>query len=83
MSNSSKNSSGVTFLSMLGLLFIGLKLGKVIAWSWWLVLLPLYGPITILIGVCMLVLIGRLGAVATTGIADKRRLKRMIREGTE
>ena len=29
------------FLGLLGLLFIGLKLGGVIAWSWWFVLSPL------------------------------------------
>ena len=29
------------FLPLLALLLIGLKLGNVIAWSWWLVLLPL------------------------------------------
>lgn len=28
----------------LGLIFIVLKLCDVIDWSWWLVLLPLYGP---------------------------------------
>jgi len=39
----------MTWLGMLGLLFIGLKLGNVIAWSWWLVLLPLYGGILALI----------------------------------
>lgn len=32
----------VGFLGLLGLLFIGLKLGSVITWGWWLVLLPLY-----------------------------------------
>jgi membrane protein implicated in regulation of membrane protease activity len=26
------------------LLFIGFKMADVIAWSWWLVLLPLYAP---------------------------------------
>ena len=31
------------FLPLLGLLFIALKLTNVITWSWWLVLLPLYG----------------------------------------
>jgi hypothetical protein len=30
------------FLMLLGLLFIGLKLTGFIAWSWWLVLLPVY-----------------------------------------
>lgn len=33
----------VGFFGLLGLLFIGLKLGGVIDWSWWLVTMPLYG----------------------------------------
>jgi hypothetical protein len=37
------------FWPALGLLFIGLKLTEVIAWSWWLVLLPVYGPILLII----------------------------------
>lgn len=36
------NSGGVSFLGLLGILFIALKLTGYIAWSWWLVLLPLY-----------------------------------------
>ncbi len=40
----------VTFLSLLGLLFIGLKLGKVIDWSWWWVLAPFWiGPALLLL----------------------------------
>lgn len=31
------------FFIFLGLAFIVLKLCKVIAWSWWLVLFPIYG----------------------------------------
>ena len=33
------------FLGALTLLFIGLKLAEIISWSWWLVLLPMYGPL--------------------------------------
>ena len=40
-------NTGIGFLSLLGLLFIGLKLGGVIDWSWWLVLLPLYGGLAL------------------------------------
>ena len=29
--------------TLLGVLFVGLKLAHIINWSWWLVLLPLYG----------------------------------------
>lgn len=32
----------MNFLSLLAVLFIGLKLAGIILWSWWLVLLPLY-----------------------------------------
>lgn len=37
------------FLWALGLLFIGLKLTGHIAWAWWLVLLPIYGPAVVLL----------------------------------
>ena len=42
------------FLPLLGLLFIALKLTNVIAWSWWLVLLPLYGGLAFLLGILAL-----------------------------
>jgi hypothetical protein len=33
-----------TFLALLGLLFIALKLAGYISWSWWLVTAPLWVP---------------------------------------
>lgn len=42
---------GVGFLGLLAILFIGLKLGGLIDWSWWLVLLPLYGPLTLVLAI--------------------------------
>lgn len=45
MSNDSSTNSGIGFLGVLAILFITLKLCKVITWSWWLVLFPLYGPL--------------------------------------
>lgn len=39
----------LTFPTALTLLFIGLKLGHVIDWSWWIVLLPMLWPIYLLI----------------------------------
>lgn len=68
----SKSETSVTvgpgFFTLLGLLFIGLKLAEIIDWSWWLVLLPLYGPplllLTVIGGVLMLGLfIGFLSAL--------------------
>ena len=45
MSDGNTSSSGIGFIGLLTILFIGLKLGEVITWSWWLVLLPLYGSV--------------------------------------
>lgn len=36
--------AGVGLPGLLGLLFIGLKLGGAIDWSWWWVLAPFWGP---------------------------------------
>jgi hypothetical protein len=36
-----------TTLDLLGIAFVVLKLCGVIDWSWWLVLLPLYGPLAL------------------------------------
>ena len=43
------NPTGVGFCSLLGLLFIGLKLGGVINWSWWWVTCPLWIGIAVFI----------------------------------
>ena len=40
--NSSGASGGASFMTLLGLLFIGLKLGKVIDWKWIWVLAPIW-----------------------------------------
>ena len=39
--NNLPTSSGIGFMGVLQVLFIGLKLGHVIDWAWWKVLLPL------------------------------------------
>lgn len=37
-------------LGLLGVMFIGLKLADIIAWSWWFVLMPLYAiPLVLII----------------------------------
>lgn len=47
----------MSFLGLLGLLFIGLRLSNVITWSWALVLLPLYGGVAFLLITFLLVFI--------------------------
>lgn len=45
---------GEGFLVLLFLLFLGLKLGNVISWSWWWVFAPLWIPLAL--GVLVLLL---------------------------
>lgn len=52
MSTPSKSTGPKFFLPALALLFIGLKLTGHIAWSWWWVLAPLWGPFAVLVLVC-------------------------------
>ena len=54
MSDNSSSSSGVGFFGLLTVLFVGLKLTEVITWSWWLVLLPAYGGVTLLIALVVI-----------------------------
>ena len=37
------SSSGISFMGMLTILFIGLKLTNYVDWSWWWVLSPIWG----------------------------------------
>ena len=41
--------TGIGFFGLLGILFIGLKLGHAIDWSWWWVLAPLWGPLAVVL----------------------------------
>jgi hypothetical protein len=47
MSNKNENNNGMSFLGVLTLIFIVLKLTGSIAWSWWWVLCPLWAPFAI------------------------------------
>ena len=51
--NTQTSSGGISFLGLLTILFIGLKLGDVIAWSWWWVLSPLWLPIVLVSGIVL------------------------------
>lgn len=58
MANLQKTSSGgFPFLAILSLIFITLKLCSVISWSWWWVLVPIWGPAAIVIALILINLI--------------------------
>lgn len=56
MSAESNNGGGIGFLGGLALLFIGLKLGQVITWSWWWVLSPLWIPAALVVAILLVAL---------------------------
>lgn len=58
------SSSGIGFTGLLTILFIGLKLGGVITWSWVWVLSPLWISAAIVMGILLLVLLGFLIVLA-------------------
>ena len=53
--NNNNTSSGVTFASLLFLLFLALKLTHVIDWSWWWITTPIWGPFVIVAVVLIII----------------------------
>ena len=58
--NNTTQTASVSFplFGVLGVVFVVLKLTGVIAWSWWWVLLPFYGPYLlglVILGVFLLI----------------------------
>jgi len=54
-SKSGLSYGGPGLLTLLGVLFIGLKLTGYIDWPWWLVLLPLYGGLIVVLLVALII----------------------------
>ncbi len=75
MDNKSTVSGGVGLFTLLLILFVGLKLGNVINWSWFWVLSPLWGPVVIVVGVILIMLL----AAFISGKIDERRTRKAIK----
>lgn len=56
--SSSSSSGGIGFGGALAILFIGLKLGGVITWSWLWVLSPLWIPFVLVLFILAVVAVG-------------------------
>lgn len=54
------NNGGIGFYELLGLLLVGLKLGGVINWSWWLVTLPFWWWIAVLAVIALVAIVASL-----------------------
>ena len=53
--NKSSSSGGMGFLGVLQIVFIVLKLCKVITWSWWVVLIPLWIELVVVVGILLFI----------------------------
>ena len=51
MASSNNSSGGVGVLGLLGVLFVGLKLGGIIDWSWWWVTAPFWGGLVVVLAI--------------------------------
>jgi hypothetical protein len=60
MANDVKASGGIGFGGLLTIVFIVLKLTKVIDWSWWWVTCPLWIPVAIFVVLVIIVLLIRM-----------------------
>lgn len=49
-----QSSGGVGLFTLMFILFLGLKLGGIIAWSWWWVTAPLWGPLVFIVSIVIL-----------------------------
>lgn len=56
MANSQQQASGgISFLGLLAIVFITLKLCNVITWSWWWVTAPIWIPAALVVAVFVIV----------------------------
>lgn len=66
----------IGFLGLLALVFITLKLCGVIAWSWWLVLLPLYFGVAFIVGAILLFILSVFGVFGAAALAEKLKFRK-------
>ena len=57
MSNNSSSSTGIGFSGALFIVFLVLKLTKVIDWSWWWITAPLWGSLALVLLILFILLL--------------------------
>lgn len=78
-SNSSVSGSGLSLASVLGIVFIVLKLVGVINWSWLWVLAPFWIPLVLFASIFLIAAIVILFNVTIKGIKKRSKMKKMMR----
>jgi len=77
--NNNAYSSGLSLSSVLGIVFIVLKLTGLINWSWVWVLSPFWIPVGIVAAFLLIFGVVALAAVVLAGLETKKRLKKEMR----
>lgn len=75
MDNKTNVYGGAGLFTLLLVLFVGLKLGNVINWSWFWVISPLWGPFVIGAGFLLVVLL----VAFISGKIDDRKTRKAIK----
>ena len=70
--SSSSASSGISFMAVLGLVFVVLKLTDVIDWSWWWVLLPFWFGTAVALAIILIAFVC-IGFAALFKLISRRR----------
>lgn len=74
MSNTTSQARGLTFFQALTLVFVVLKLTHNIDWSWWAVLLPLWGPAVVVVGLLLVwAVVAGLATLAYVVVVPKKK----------
>lgn len=58
--NNQNGNGGIGAFGLLGVLFVGLKLGGVINWSWFYVTMPFWGGFVLGVGLIFLIAIAKM-----------------------
>jgi len=66
-------TGGVSATSLLGVLFVGLKLTGYVDWSWWWVTLPFWGPAAVILAVLAVILVAAGAVLGVAWVAEKVR----------
>ena len=66
------SSSGISFMGLLAIVFITLKLCNVITWSWWWVTAPLWGGLAFWAAITLFAIIIALFAALLSSIVGRK-----------
>ena len=75
MANGNSSRGGVGFLTLLGLLFIALKLTGFIDWAWWVVLAPIWAQLALIAAA--------FAVCAAADAVERREIERAVRKSPD